>query len=1098
MDALFPSAPNSLKSPFAAAALPVNYFANLIDAVVTKALIATDDSGLITVFNSAAEQLLGYRACDVVGCMTPLFFHLQEELDARADALSLACHRPITGFAVWTQHLNDKTCAEWDCRLKSQTGELKSVHLEVRAIRDGETTLGYLGVAAEINASGLDAVERIEQEGLLVKLAANVPGVLFQYRLTPEGRASFPYASEGIRTIYGLDAKAVRENAVTVLEMVHPEDVERVLESIFDSARTLKPWQAEYRVNLPDSSTIWVEGRAIPEREPDGCTLWHGVITEITSRKVVEEALRESEARFRTLFYSHSAVMLLVDPDEAVVLDANAAAEQFYGYPRETLVGMPMIDINTLNGSEQAQQRKLALERKCNSFVFKHRLASGEVRVVSVQASPIRWGGRVILFSIIHDITEQFEAAEALKVSEERYRLTIAAVRDGMWEWNLQSGVVMWDARCYEMLGYPPDAFALTLAQWQDLIHPDDYGPVMAEVLRRLGRKESFQCELRLKTATGEWLWIEVRGRVMGWEEGSPKLVVGTNTDITERHVVEAELKDANRKLEGLIGALPDAVVLKDGAGRWLVANQVAQRLFELEELDWAGQTNQALAAVLPKLADSFALMAQRDDEAWRGGGLTLQDETYCNARGEAREFETLRVPVSEHNGTAKALVVLLRDVTAEHASRRQIEELSQRNALLLMAAGEGIFGTDPTGRIVFANQAALILLGRAEHELQGHASHEFLDRREDGSDYPWEDCPIAQTLADQQPRHVENEWFWRKDGSGFPAGLTVTPLTEQGKLAGAVVVFQDTTLRRSDEQTLRMLQQWLSAVIENFQAAVLLEDEERRVVLVNQRFCDLCDLPMPPPAMQGMDRREIAQDAKRFFVQPERFIERLEEVIEKRELVVGEEWSMVDGRALERDYVPIKVDGVYRGHLWIYHDVTERKMQEIELRKLATTDPLTGLPNRRYFVERLEQEFTRFQRYGQPTAVLMLDIDHFKRVNDTHGHAVGDQVLKRFALVCQRLVRRSDVLGRLGGEEFAVLLPCCDLEAAVELAERIRQAVSVLSPDEDEAVNITVSIGVAVFDPAIKSVDAVLGLADRALYSAKQAGRDRVVVDEG
>lgn len=162
------------------------------------------------------------------------------------------------------------------------------------------------------------------------------------------------------------------------------------------------------------------------------------------------------------------------------------------------------------------------------------------------------------------------------------------------------------------------------------------------------------------------------------------------------------------------------------------------------------------------------------------------------------------------------------------------------------------------------------------------------------------------------------------------------------------------------------------------------------------------------------------------------------------------------------------------------------------ELERLARQDALTGLPNRRVATERLAAEFQAMRRTGAPYAVLMLDIDFFKRVNDTWGHEVGDQVLKRLAQVLRASVRATDLAARLGGEEFVVLLPDTPLEAALSVAEKIRQAVQAAS--DPVAGTVTVSIGVALASPQDRNEDDVLRRADAGLYAAKSAGRNRVV----
>ncbi|MYN10233.1 CHASE domain-containing protein [Pseudoduganella aquatica] len=175
--------------------------------------------------------------------------------------------------------------------------------------------------------------------------------------------------------------------------------------------------------------------------------------------------------------------------------------------------------------------------------------------------------------------------------------------------------------------------------------------------------------------------------------------------------------------------------------------------------------------------------------------------------------------------------------------------------------------------------------------------------------------------------------------------------------------------------------------------------------------------------------------------------------------------------------------------------DITERKRMNDELLVLATTDFLTGLPNRREFMARLDDEQARLQRdISEQGAVLMLDLDHFKRVNDEYGHATGDAVLRHLAALMRDSQRKIDTLGRVGGEEFAVLLPGADMPAALAFAERLRQRIAGTPLQVDgRALSVTVSIGIAALDPADASGDAALVRADKALYCAKRAGRNRV-----
>ena len=175
--------------------------------------------------------------------------------------------------------------------------------------------------------------------------------------------------------------------------------------------------------------------------------------------------------------------------------------------------------------------------------------------------------------------------------------------------------------------------------------------------------------------------------------------------------------------------------------------------------------------------------------------------------------------------------------------------------------------------------------------------------------------------------------------------------------------------------------------------------------------------------------------------------------------------------------------------------DISKRKLMEEDLRRLATTDPLTGLLNRRSFFERAHEAWSRRHAQGAPLSAIMLDIDHFKRVNDTYGHQAGDEVLRSIAAACATVLRECDIFGRLGGEEFACILPDTPPETMLRVAEQLREAVAGLTVALGEAGTLTpsVSVGVASRCDADTGIDALMRRADRALYEAKLDGRNCV-----
>jgi diguanylate cyclase (GGDEF)-like protein len=177
-------------------------------------------------------------------------------------------------------------------------------------------------------------------------------------------------------------------------------------------------------------------------------------------------------------------------------------------------------------------------------------------------------------------------------------------------------------------------------------------------------------------------------------------------------------------------------------------------------------------------------------------------------------------------------------------------------------------------------------------------------------------------------------------------------------------------------------------------------------------------------------------------------------------------------------------------------HEITDRKPLEEKLQQLATTDELTGCANRRRFLELARAEITRSARLKHPLALAIIDMDHLKQINDTHGHAAGDQALVVFTKICRKSIREIDLLARIGGDEFALLLPQTNSTQAYEVLEGVRQALAAMPLDlGGSQALVTISAGITDLTDEIEPLDTLLGNADQALYQAKEMGRNRVVV---
>lgn len=212
--------------------------------------------------------------------------------------------------------------------------------------------------------------------------------------------------------------------------------------------------------------------------------------------------------------------------------------------------------------------------------------------------------------------------------------------------------------------------------------------------------------------------------------------------------------------------------------------------------------------------------------------------------------------------------------------------------------------------------------------------------------------------------------------------------------------------------------------------------------------------------------------------------------VWEGRFILDGEtRWMLIEDNDPEQD---ANGDWIWNG---FQQDITDRKALEVRLKELATIDDMTQIWNRRYFMNVADEEFERAQRYNNSFSFLMVDADHFKAVNDDYGHAAGDAVLVNLAKVMSDSVRKVDFVGRLGGEEFAILLPNTPESEALLLAERIREAVETHPADyKNQSLPITISIGLSSYRPNDQDLDQVIQRADKALYKAKNQGRNRTL----
>jgi diguanylate cyclase (GGDEF)-like protein/PAS domain S-box-containing protein len=664
-------------------------------------------------------------------------------------------------------------------------------------------------------------------------------------------------------------------------------------------------------------------------------------------RTRADAAIQQSEVRFRQMFERHSSIMLLIDPVSGTIVNANTAANHFYGYPLEHLIGMNIMQINTKPREEIDAERTLAIQEKRNYFIFPHRLASGEVRTVEVHSSPIEIAGHTLLFSIIHDITERKRIEQKTEVLIQRHRALMKSALEGIHIIDMQGNIVEANDTFCEMLGYTQEEIAhLNVADWDAQWSRKE----LLERITKLIRVDGTLFETRHRRKDGKLIDVEVS--TTGTEIAGKSYLYASSRDITERKKVEQELRDSERKSRMLMDSAADAVFVADPVTEcWLYINDRFESLFGYSREEMLGSNIYDL--VTPAFRDiyreRFRSIVQAGTVSTREFQLNRKD-----GRGVPLEMNAVTLPDGTVYGSC-------RDIT----ERKKSEE-SQRIAAVTFDTQEAIMITTPDATILRVNQAFQDITGFATDEVIGCNPRMFQSGRHDAAFYQamWSTLLVTGKWSGEL-------WDRRKDGSIYPKLMTITAVYD--------------------------------------------------------------------------DRQQVI------------------------------------------NYVAV------------FRDITSHKQSEQAIHQLAFYDALTQLPNRRLVLDRLKQAMAAGARNGRHGALLFLDLDHFKTINDTRGHAIGDQLLIEVARRLQTGVREGDSVARLGGDEFVVVLEDLSSEAgeaatqAELVAEKLRLELDKPYLLNDFECHSTVSIGISLFRGHLESAEDLLQHADVAMYQAKMAGRNAI-----
>jgi diguanylate cyclase (GGDEF)-like protein/PAS domain S-box-containing protein len=612
-----------------------------------------------------------------------------------------------------------------------------------------------------------------------------------------------------------------------------------------------------------------------------------------------------------------------------------------------------------------------------------------------------------------------------------------------------------------------------------DLLGPDEMeeGKIADASLKQIFENpKEFTVEYQTKTPEG-LRWVQSRGVPEFAEDGSMESVLVVTRDITERMQMEESLA----QLASFPELNPQPVIELDLDGNITYLNLAAKRVFP--DLKVGGKDHSSLsglAIIFEEFLKGTILTTTRD--------IQSGESIYEQAINYVPEYKRVRI--------------YCRDITERKQMESALRQSEEEHRIIVQTALDGFWQIDTQGCFVQVNDAYCRMSGYSEQELLSMKISDL-----EAVELPEITAAHLQKVMAQGQDRFETR-HRRKNGTVFDIAISVQyrderlfaflrdidelmqyALDEIGKVIGSPIGFYHFV--EEDQNTLS-LQAWSTRTMAEFckaegkgmhypisEAGVWVDCVRERKPIIHNDYASL-------PNRKGMPAGHA--EVTRELVVPTMRNGRIVAI-----LGVGN--KPVDYDQKDVEFVSYIADVVWT--IVEQKQANERILQlNTKLEQLAMTDELTGLFNRRSFFNRGVEEIRRSQRYHSPLSLLMLDIDGFKAVNDTFGHDVGDHMLRCVADTLLHNIREIDVLARLGGEEFGILLPNTEAADAVKLAERLRLAIEKTScAVQDQKTSVTVSIGVATRKKEIQSIDGLLKRADTAMYQAKNQGRNRVIV---
>ena len=775
---------------------------------------------------------------------------------------------------------------------------------------------------------------------------------------------------------------------------------------------------------------------------------------------------RASEERYRRIVELAAEGIWELDADDRTTF-ANPAMAAMLGYTVDEMLGRPVYDFMDADASMIAAtklERRRAGVTERHDHRFRHK-SGRPIWTASNEAPILDDAGQYLgALAVVTDVTERRVAEARLRaIVHSSSDVTTIVEPDGTWRWSSAAAV--------RMLGYPPGF--VPEGGLVSLLHPDDLGSALQAFQDVItgNREPDDPVVARVRAADGTWHYLETVASNLIEDEDVNGVVLNSR-DVSERVRVEEELRDSEQRFRAVVQNASDMVTVADADGTITYTTPSVQRVLGYAPEELIGTQTRDLMhpddveRVEQAVADQFTSGARELPILFRvrhrNGSWRIVEGTITNMLDEPN--------INGIIGTNRDVTGRIEAEAALRLTQERFQNLVQHSSDLISIAG-------PDGVISYISPSVKRLLGYEPHEIIEESEQVLIDP----DDLPRVVAAIIDESSTVEPQLVQYRTRHR-DGSWRVFEGCTTNLMHEPSIAGFVSNARDITERHAAERKAAQL----TEVLEQSNEVIVLSDPSGALVHANRRAREFLGLKHASNVAELSSAE--SQERLRTEIMP---------AVRRHGVWTGELTLRSIGN------VDVPMVATLRAHRednevvlisTIAHDITELKETQHRLHHEATHDPLTGLPNRALFYEVAEQAFGRAARHHATAAVMFLDLDGFKDVNDSFGHATGDQLLVEVAQRLRVAVRAGDLVARMGGDEFCILCEHVDDVSEVQqLGQRLIDTVSSPLQLEGREVQVGASIGIALDSTGRELIESVVQDADFALYRAKHNGRGRV-----